>query len=367
MKKICSLLLIILLNISLFAQTTHKTQNVILVTIDGFRWQEVFNGADSSFLHNKQMVENTNKYEKKYWDNDLSIRRKMLLPFIWGDMAVNGQIYGNRAKGSYVNVKNPYWFSYPGYNEILCGFPDERINTNEYGPNPNTNVLEFINKTKDFNGRIAVFASWDAFNDILNEKRSGIYVNSGIEKLNEDNLGAAIAGLNKIQTELPDIFDGVRLDGVTYNMGFEYLKAKRPRILYLAFDETDDFGHANRYSDYLNSAHYTDGFLQEIWNWVQSDPEYKDKTTLLVTCDHGRGEGPEGWRSHGTKTPNSDQTWFAVIGPDTPAQGELTAGQYYNSQYAKTIASLLGFDYQNEKSVGDAIPSVLGAGIKTTK
>jgi len=360
MRKIYLQLLILCLSVTLMGQTKNKTENVILVTIDGFRWQELFNGADSSFLHNKKLVENTAKYDKRYWDDNLVERRKMLLPFIWGTVKERGQIYGNRKLGSFVNVKNPYWFSYPGYNEILTGFADVRINSNEFGPNPNVGVFEALNKSAEFNGRIATFTSWDAFNDILNEKRSGLSVNAAFENLEGLKSDSKLALLNEMQTKLPDIFDGVRLDAVTFNMGFEYLKDKSPRVLFLAFDETDDFAHGGRYSDYLNSAHYTDDFLKTLWNWVQNNPAYKDKTTLLITCDHGRGEGFEGWKSHGAETAHSNETWFAVIGPDTPAMGEVSKGQYYNNQYAKTMAALLGFDYKTENPVGTAIDLVVG-------
>jgi len=360
MKKIMLQLLILSMSVTLMGQTKTKTQNIILVTIDGFRWQELFNGADSSFLHNKQLVENTSKYEKRYWNDNLAERRKMLLPFIWNTVATQGQIYGNRTLGSFVNVKNPYWFSYPGYNEILTGFADERVNSNEFGPNPNTGVFEMMSKSPEFNGRIATFTSWDAFNDILNKKRSGLLVNSAFENMEGLKNASKLELLNDMQTALPDIFDGVRLDAVTFNIGFEYLKEKNPRILYLAFDETDDFAHGGKYNDYLNSAHYTDDFLKKLWDWVQQSPVYKDKTTLLVTCDHGRGEGPVGWKSHGSKTAHSDQTWFIAIGPDTPATGEMTNGQYFNNQYAKTMAALLGFDYKTPSPVGSAIDLVLG-------
>lgn len=360
MKKMFLQLIILFMSVSLMAQPKHKTRNLILVTIDGFRWQEVFNGADSEFIHNKKLVGKPDKVEKEYWNADLMKRRKMLLPFIWGTVAKDGQIYGNRNKGCLVNVKNPYWFSYPGYNEILTGFADKRINSNAYGPNPNKSVFELMNESREFKGQIAAFSSWDAFNDILNEKRSDIYVNSGFENIEGFDKDETIQILNKMQTQLPDIFGGVRLDGVTFNMGFEYLKKKQPRIFYLAFDETDDFAHAGKYDDYLNSAHDADEFLSELWNWVQSNPKYRNKTTLLVTCDHGRGEGAVGWQSHGAETPHSDQTWFVVIGPDTPASGEITKGQFYNNQYAKTMAALLGFNFETNNQVGLAIEQVFG-------
>lgn len=56
------------------------------------------------------------------------------------------------------------WFSYPGYNEIFTGNPDDKnIDTNDKMLNPNTNVLEFLNKQKDLEGRIACFSSWSDF------------------------------------------------------------------------------------------------------------------------------------------------------------------------------------------------------------
>lgn len=351
--------LIIGLGINCFAQS-FKTKNVILVTIDGLRWQEVFSGADTSFFSNKKLVPNAISLRKKFAATTSEDRRKLLMPFFWSTVSQNGQIYGNRFMGSFVNVENPYWFSYPGYNEILTGIADPRVNSNELGPNPNTNILEIINKHKEFNGKVAVFSSWDAFNDIVNEKRSGVLVNAAVEQFDAKNISPALAVLNQVQSQLPEIINGVRLDGVTFNMGFEYLKQYKPRLLFLAFDETDDFAHEGRYDLYLNSARYTDNFLQLLWDWIQKTPEYKDQTTLFVTCDHGRGTGEEGWRSHGSKTPNSDETWFAVIGPDTPAKGEMQTGQFYNKQFAKTLCKLLGFDYSNDRPVGDVIMPVIG-------
>ena len=352
------IIVLVMAGLQVYAQP-YKTQNLIIITIDGLRWQEAFTGADSALLNNKLLVKNIDDYKKKYWNNNPTERRKMLMPFMWETIAKNGQIYGNRLKGCNVNVENPYWFSYPGYSEILCGFADPRINSNEFGPNPNVNVLEFINKTNEFKGKVAVFTSWNAFPDIINRQRSGVLINSAFEKFSEPGLNPKFDLLDKIRIQLPDVISGVRLDALTYHTGFEYLKTKKPRVLYLAFDETDDFAHDGRYDYYLNSANYTDGFIKELWQWVQSQREYKDKTTILITVDHGRGEGEPAWRSHGEKTPHSSETWFAVIGPDTRATGEVSGGQYYNSQFAQTLASLLGIKYVNDKPIGAIISEVI--------
>ena len=48
----------------------------------------------------------------------------------------HGQLFGNRTAGSKVDNANPYWFSYPGYSEIMTGYADTAINSNSYDPNP---------------------------------------------------------------------------------------------------------------------------------------------------------------------------------------------------------------------------------------
>ena len=75
--------------------------------------------------------------KQKFWRDDLSERRKALFPFLWTVIAKQGQIFGNQTKGSVARVTNGMAFSYPGYNEMLTGHPDPKINSNEFGTNPN--------------------------------------------------------------------------------------------------------------------------------------------------------------------------------------------------------------------------------------
>src|SRR5688572_13924081 len=171
MKRALALMTLLIITISLSAQK-QKTENVVLITLDGFRWQEVFNGADSSFMRQQQHLKDP-KLKEKFWRNDLSERRKALLPFFWNTISVKGQLYGNRQAGCKVNVTNNQWFSYPGYNEILTGSADnERIHSNDKLYNPNTNVLEYINAQAAFGGKVAAFTSWDVFPFIINDKRN---------------------------------------------------------------------------------------------------------------------------------------------------------------------------------------------------
>src|SRR5437867_2478723 len=105
--------------------SSHKTQNVVLITTDGLRWQEVFTGADPELMNKENGgVKDTNAIRKAFWRETPEARREALMPFVWSVVAERGQIFGNQKKASIAKVTNGKNFSYPGYNEILTGFAD---------------------------------------------------------------------------------------------------------------------------------------------------------------------------------------------------------------------------------------------------
>ena len=352
--------LLILMSQHLAAQ--RKTENIIVITTDGLRWQEVFKGMDSAIANNPEYNEGDSLllYEK-YWNNDESVRRKKLLPFLWSTVQNQGQLYGNRAHGNKVDNSNPYWFSYPGYNEIMTGYPDTNINSNDYKPNPHVTVLEFLNNQPGIKGKVVAFGAWNAFDRILNEQRSGIPVMSGFDPTGGKQPTASEKLINAMLKDSykPWGMDEC-LDVYTHYSAFEWMKARKPRVMYIAYGETDEWAHSGKYRSYLDAANQVDKWIQQIWNHVQSDPNYKNKTTLLITTDHGRGDEVKSeWTSHYNKIKGSHEMWFAIIGPDTPVKGELkTEGQLYQQQFAQTIARLMGYTYKATHPIGPVIPSV---------
>src|SRR5687767_2229015 len=160
------------------ALAQQRTQNVILIVTDGLRWQEVFGGADSTILFGdpRALGGDTLGVRRRFWRSTATERRETLLPFLWGVVARDGQIFGNRAAGSSVAVSNGLKFSYPGYNELLSGFVDPRIDRNDFGVNPDTTVFEWLNRQPALRGRVTAIATWDVFADIFARQRSGMYV-----------------------------------------------------------------------------------------------------------------------------------------------------------------------------------------------
>lgn len=351
-KKILLSLLCVMGIMSAQAQQ-GSDHRVIVIMTDGFRWQEVFGGMDSSIVKMKRFHHGDSaSIVSKYWSNDVVTRRSKLLPFFWNTIAKQGQIHGNRTKGSLVNVANPYWFSYPGYSELLTGQVDTAVNSNDYRANPNTNFFEFLNGLAPYRGSVAAFGAWDAFDRILNEKRASFPVvnafdsYAGYVKTQDSDL------LSRMANDSFRAFgDAEVLDGFMHYQAMDYLKNKKPKAMFISYGETDEFAHEGHYGHYLNAAHQFDAWLADIWNFVESDPLYKGKTTLLITTDHGRGDQVKTqWTSHGEKVKDCHEIWYAMLGAKVPALGEVqTQEQVYQRELIHKVSELMGLRFQSIK------------------
>ena len=330
---------------------TEDAPKIVLITMDGLRWQELFTGADPLLVTNKEYVHDTTMLKKAFWRESPKERREALMPFLWNKVAKMGQLHGNRTLGSKMNLTNKMWFSYPGYNEILTGKADDaRIDSNKKFNNPNTTVLERYNNTKKGKGKVAAFGSWDVFPFIVNEERSGVPVNAGFESATQ-NLNDREEFLNQLQEQIPSPWGSVRLDAFTHHFALEHMKKEHPRLVYIAYGETDDFAHDGDYQAYLKAANNTDSLIQEIWDFTQQDEFYKDNTIIIITTDHGRGTKPlNTWTGHGSKINGADQVWMVAFGKNVQALGEVSNDeQLYTNQIAPTILQLLGMPInQNE-------------------
>ena len=350
MKFRILVLVLLLIPFKLLAQSGNSIDldKVILITLDGFRWQELFGGVDSVLMENDKYTSGKGEIKSRFWRATKEKRRKALMPFVWSTAKEIGQIHGNRDLGSKVDLINKHWFSYPGYNEILSGvIDDKRIDSNDKIPNPNKTVLEIVNSDERYNGKVAAFGSWDVFPYIVNEERSGVPVNAGFELAKGDNLTKNEQYLNKLQQATPSPWSTVRLDVFTHYFALEYLKKEHPDLLYIAYGETDDFAHNGDYDAYLKSANVADGFIKELWDFVENNPYYKGQTTFIITTDHGRGTDPiDTWRSHGASVNGANEVWIIAFGKGVQAQGEIqTNSQYYSNQIAASVAKLLGVPF----------------------
>ena len=335
----------------------QRTENLLIIGWDGVRWQEIFTGVDSAIMNDRAFTKRSSAMRTSFWDNDPTIRRKKLLPFFWGTLSQQGQLYGNRTLGNKVDVANRWHVTLPGFTETLIGFADSAVDGNHSVPEKNTNVLEFINNQKAYKGKVAVFATSKLYDNILNVRRSGLMINCDSEEVALP--GEAFRLLNEEQRLSPQIF-GERLDLVTYFQAREYLKEYHPRVTYINFSETDNYAHAGSYDWYISTLHGQEKLIADLWDYIQSIPQYKGKTTLLISNDHGRGDKIKSqWSQHGPGIQDSKDIFILAMGPDMPATGEVNNDQQlYQGQIAATLAKFLGLDYVAEHPVMPVITTM---------
>jgi hypothetical protein len=326
-----------------------KTRNVVLIVSDGLRWQEVFTGAEEDLLNDKEGGSwlSDEELRKRYWRATPAERREALFPFLWGTVAKQGQIFGNQALGSVARVSNGKAFSYPGYNEMSTGFPNDAIDSNEFGPNPTPSVFEWLNNLDEFHNRVAIYGTWNVFENIFNQRRSGLIIQAGWTPPPGKSPPSPRDALLKRLYETTTPLDEEDVDNSFLQIALlDYVKSAKPRVLFVGYGETDNWAHQGRYDLVLDSAHRTDGFVKELWETMQAMPQYRGTTTFIITTDHGRGGGLSEWKEHGVEEKGSENIWVAVIGPDTQALGERRGGAVLvQAQIAATVAALVGRDY----------------------
>jgi len=336
-----------------------KTRTVVLIVSDGLRWQEIFTGAESALLEEKAGGNWVPEQElrARYWRPDPVERRALLFPFLWGTVARQGQIFGNQARGSVARVTNGKAFSYPGYDEMTTGHPNLAIDSNEFGPNPNVSVFEWLNKDPRFHGRVAVFGTWRVYDDIFNRQRSGLKMQTGWTLGRETARTPRDVLLRELFRTSTQFDEEDAPNALLQIPLLDYVRSERTRVLFVGYGETDNWAHQGRYDLVLDSAHRFDGFVRQLWDTMQALPAYRGKTTFLITTDHGRGSGLVDWKEHGVEQPGSENIWLAVMGPDTAALGERAAvPTVAQAQIAATVAAFVGSDYR--AAVPEAAPPV---------
>jgi arylsulfatase A-like enzyme len=153
-----------------------------------------------------------------------------------------------------------------------------------------------------------------------------------------------LAGL---RLRVMELWEESSSDVLTFELALAYLKEHRPRLLWLGLGQSDDWAHARRYDRLLDYLHLADELLKELWETLQTLETHRDRTTLILTTDHGRGTTPRDWAEHDRGIEGSQDVWIAIIGPDTPDRGEVTdTAPVHQADVAATILRLLGLDYR---------------------
>jgi hypothetical protein len=332
------------------AASAQATHNVVLVTLDGVRVQELFGGYDTIIAGAEQEfsgIRSPEELRSAYWRATPEDRRRALMPFFWDSLVPRGVLLGDQAHGSGVTLANPHRFSAPGYLELLTGQYQPDVTSNDPTRYPHRTILELVREGLGLRREeVALFASWENFQFYGASDSAMVVLNAGFDTLPDPLSTTLLRELGHRQRWARPIWEGARLDAFTGALALEYLRTRHPRLVYLAFNDTDDLSHSRRYDRLLDALHATDAFLRELWDGLEADPAYRGRTTLIVTTDHGRGRRPEDWDDHGREVAGAEEIWILMVGAGIPARGEVSGGPpARQAQVAATVLQLLGLPH----------------------
>lgn len=339
------------------AQAPAAGDALILITLDGARTEEIFGGLDEqvfrSTLPASRKLEDDATY-KRFNAGTPGDRRTKLMPFFWGQLVTkHGSIAGNRSLNSSVTLTNTHRFSYPGYAEILLGEAhDDVIKSNDRIQNPYVTLLEELRTSLKLPvAGVAAFGSWEVFNEIVEHTPGALTVNAGFEAFESSDAETRL--LSELQFETDTPWNSVRHDAYTFRLAMSHLRTARPRVLYLALGETDDWAHGGRYDRVLETFARTDVYLRELWTWLESQPDYRGRTHILITTDHGRGHTPADWKTHGASVEGAQDVWMAFVSPRLDRRGEWRDHPpLHTNQAAATMAAWMGLDWTARRPNG---------------
>ncbi len=346
-----STLPLLLVALVAFAQSVgaQSARNVILITFDGVRIQEFFGGLDTVIANGEEKfhgIYRRQRLDADFWRATPEARRQAVMPFFWDSIAPRGMVFGNHALGSRVRLQNPHRFSAPGYLELLTGRYQPDVTSNDQVRYPHETILEYARRRLSLPmSKVAVFGSWENFRYYAASHEGAVFVNAGYDSLPARLSTPRMRDLARLERRALALWEGSRLDAFTGAMALEYLRAVKPRVMFIAFNDTDDLAHNQRYDRVLDALHALDGFLAELARTLDSLPEYRGRTTVLLTTDHGRGRTPADWSDHGEDVAGAEDIWLAAFGPGARGQGEARgAPPLEQASVAGTLLRCLGLD-----------------------
>jgi hypothetical protein len=288
---------------------------LVLITIDGVRWQEVFGGTDPS----RTM---------------LRLSGLALLPHLYKLGLERGAFIGAPGYGT-MAASGPNYVSLPGYTEILGGRPATSCRSNDC---ERTRLPTILDEARAAGAKVAAFSSWEPLGLAATSNPGGFHLSCG-------------QGENQAMEPYPG-HGSYRPDVATAEAAIAYYQAERPDVFFLGLGDPDEYAHRDDYARYIGSLRQADDILGRFMNLLDHDGERGARTHVIVTADHGRAYD---FQSHGSM-PEAARVWMAAAGPDFSARGPArSAHERHLADIVPTLRVVLGLPPDPSDSAGNPI------------
>jgi hypothetical protein len=262
---------------------SQKTQYVVIAVIDGARYTETLGDTSHSNI-----------------------------PGIWNQLRPEATIYSSC-------YNNGSTTTCAGHANIVTGTWQPIANTGTERPHMPT-IFEYLRK---FSG-----SPMDENYVVLGKTKLNILAYS--DHPSYDSLYGA-----SVDQSVSEYNDSLTLAGME-NM----IRDHHPKLMIANFANVDLMWHSGIYIKYITAIMQVDSLICQLWNYIQADSTYSDRTTLIVTNDHGRHTND--FSSHGDACEGCRHVMMMILGPDTP--DNIIDGSYVEQiDIAPTIGDLLGF------------------------
>jgi len=283
-----------------------RTDRVVLLVVDGVRWQEVFFGVDPLLAGQAGLAA-----EEVVGPGELAPNLHALMQ---KGVALGGP------NGAPVLASGPNFVSLPGYTEILTGYP-AACEENDCKAHGTLTLLD------DFRGAagapVAAITSWDVLSRAAAKDDGPISISSGrtggrnLERFATDEIGAMHLASGARMAAWPGHGE-YRPDRATAEVAIHHLHAVRPRFTFLSLGDADELAHVGDYRGYLAAIRQSDATLGRIVAEVAAWGEEGRHVTIAVTTDHGRCVT---FTDHGRACPESARSFLVAAGGRVPRRG----------------------------------------------
>ncbi len=321
---------------------------VILVVLDGVRWQEVFSGVDPALAatHRAGPV----------------CDARTLLPSLYAALDARGAAIGAPGHGL-IAASGPNFVSLPGYTEIFGGRSPDRCQDNGCAGATRPTIVDAFRDRSRSDADVAVISSWAPIARAATGTSSRIVLSagrddvSGTQFLTEDPETRRILDEGARADPRPG-HDSFRPDRYTAGIALRYLETRRPSFLFVGLGEPDEYAHDDDYRGYLAALRAADDFFGRLFATLDRMGDRGRRSLVLVTADHGRGHN---YRDHGGALPESARVWLLALGGPVHARGFVEGPRPRRlADLAPTIRQVVGIPLEDSTGAGTPIVELFG-------
>jgi hypothetical protein len=298
---------------------------VVLVTIDGVRWQEIFEGTDAA--RTSGPVRSAAE----------------IVPNLHVLSHERGAALGAPRRGV-IAASGPEYLSLPGYTEIMTGRTSRVCKNNECAGSDTPTLLD---EARAAGAKVAAFTSWDLL-------ARAVSVERGAARTFQVSSGRASDPAVR-----PWPGDGeYRPDKLTMALAAGFLERERPDVLYVGLGDTDEHAHHGDYDAYVEALSEADAFVGRLREILDRMGPRGQRTHLVVTADHGRAAD---FRSHGGATPEAARVWLVASGPGIVARGHVGSSRVRHlADVAPTLRAIVGLAPDPSPGAGSVLDELFG-------